>query len=118
MHTTPTVTGDPPDRADLVIAVVLLVALGLIAPVFSFFGMMFGMVSDGCMGSASCNSDQIMLGVLVAAAAPWIALVGGITAVVLRVRRRRRVWWVPLVAALIGAGLFVAGAIIADTAVR
>ena len=113
----PAAATENPPAADRVVAVVLLVALGLVSPIVSFLALMFGMVSDGCMGETSCNGDQIGQGIAIAGLAPWIALVGGVVMVVKRVRQQRRVWWVPLVAALIGAGLFVVGAIVAATAV-
>lgn len=108
---------DSPPRSDRVIAVVLLVALGLLSPIVSFLALMFSMVSDGCGAGASCDADQIGNGVALAGLAPWAGLVGAIVVVVKRVRRGQRVWWVPLVAAAIAAGLFIAGGLLAATAV-
>lgn len=111
------VAAQAPPAADRVVAVLLLVALGLVSPVVTFLALMFSMVSDGCGGGAPCNTDQIGLGIAVAGLAPWAALLGATLVVVKRVRQRRRAWWVPLVAALLGAVVFAAGALMAAAAV-
>ena len=99
------------------VTMVLMVGLAVLVPLASFFGLFFGMASDGCMGDAPCNSDQIGLGVGVAALSPVLVLLAALVVVITRARRRRSAWWVPLVALAVGIGLWVLGGFIAVSAV-
>ena len=99
--------------ADRVVTALLMVGLAVLVPIASFLGMLFSMASDGCIGDAPCSSGQIMSGVLVAAASPVLTYLVALVVVVLRVRARRRTWWVPLLALFVGAGLWILGGVIA-----
>ncbi len=100
-----------------VVTVVLLIGLGIIAVIATFLGLLFSMVSDGCMGDATCNSDQIGLGILIASGSPILVFIVAVAQVVKRFRRRVPAWWVPLAALAAGAVLFVVGGIVAASAV-
>jgi hypothetical protein len=95
---------------DIVVTVVLLVlALG-IAAVGSFLGLMLAFASDSCGASTTCDTNQIGLGITVAAIGVWppilIAIVLSIVFLVLRFRA----FWIPIVAILLMAGVWAAGA--------
>ena len=99
--------------ADRVVTALLMVGLVVLVPIASFLGLLFSMASDGCVGDAPCSSGQIMSGVLVAAASPVLTYLVALVVVVLRVRARRRTWWVPVLALVVGAGLWFLGGVIA-----
>lgn len=101
-----------PPSSDRVMAIVLLVGLGLVSPIVSFAALMLVMASDSCGSSSVCDEGGIVGGAALGAVAPWVALIGAIIVVVVRSRQGRRVWWVPIVAALVGAGVFVLGAFV------
>ena len=95
----------------------LMVGLAVLVPIASFLGLLFSMVSDGCMGGNECDSGRIGLGVLVAAGSPVLVFLGALVVVVRRVATRRSTWWVPLVALVVGAGLWILGAVVAGSGV-
>ncbi|WP_297738286.1 hypothetical protein [Nocardioides sp.] len=107
-----------PTSSDRVVAIVLLVGLGLISPVISFAALMLAMASDSCGSSSVCDEGGIVGGAALAAVAPWAALVGAIIVVIVRSRRGRSVWWVPIVGALVGAAIFVLGAFVTFNSVN
>ena len=49
----------------------------------------------------------------VAGVSPVLTYLVALVVVVLRVRARRRTWWVPVLALVVGAGLWVLGGVIA-----
>lgn len=95
----------------------LMVGLAVLVPIASFLGLFFAMVSDGCTGDTACDGGRIGLGVLVAAGSPVVVFIVALVVVVRRVVRRLPAWWVPLVALVAGAGLWILGAVIAASAV-
>lgn len=107
-----------PRTWDIVATVVLLVLLVLGGLVTSFMSLFLVMASDSCgTGSTECNEGQLVLGVLVAAAAPWVAIVGmGVWAIV-RLVRRKVAWWVAMLTIPAWGLLFALGVAITFTAV-
>jgi uncharacterized BrkB/YihY/UPF0761 family membrane protein len=99
------------------VTVLLLVCLAALVPIASFFGLFFGMASDGCVGDNPCDSDQLGTGVGLAAMSPIGVLLVALVWVFRRWRARRTTWWVPLVALAAGVALWMLGGIIAFTAV-
>ena len=105
-----------PRTGDIVATVVLLVLLVLGGLVTSFMSLFLVMASDSC-GVNECNEGQLVLGVLVAAAAPWVAIVGmGVWAIV-RLVRRKVAWWVAMLTIPAWGLLFALGVAITFTAV-
>ncbi|GAA5123082.1 hypothetical protein GCM10023339_42390 [Alloalcanivorax gelatiniphagus] len=102
-----------PSKVERSVTVVLMVGLAALVPLGSFFGLFFGMASDGCVGDAPCDSDQIGLGVAVAALSPVVVFIAALVVVLARFARRRSAWWVPLVALVVGGLLWATGGIIA-----
>jgi hypothetical protein len=97
---------------DLVLSIVLLLlaaGVGLLLVVLSPFLVM---ASDPCGSGMQCDYDQMGVGFGVAVLGPLIVLVAGIVATVLLLVFRRIAFWVPLVTALVAAGVFVLGAAI------
>ncbi len=104
----------PVDRATTVL---LMVALAVLVPLASFFGLFFGMASDGCIGNARCSSEMITVGIAIAAASPWVVYLVALGVVIVRWRRRRRTWWVPVAALAVGAALWTVGGFVAVSSV-
>jgi hypothetical protein len=102
---------------DRVITVLLLIALALLAPAAGFMGLLTAMASDGCGSSNECNTGLIGVGVFTSALSPIVVAVAALVWVVVRWRRGRSTWWVPLVAAVVAAGTWWLGALITFAAV-
>ena len=99
------------------VTILLMVVLAALVPLASFFGLFFGMASDGCVGDNPCDSDRIGLGVSMSAASPPVVFVAALVWVGVRWVRRRTTWWVPLVALVVGVALWVLGGYLAVSAV-
>lgn len=99
------------------LTVLLMVGLAVLVPIAGFMGLLTSMASDGCMGGNACNSGLIGLGVAVSALSPAVVFLVALAWVVRRWRARRTTWWVPLVAVVGGAALWLLGALITTTAV-
>ena len=108
----------PPRReVDTAVTVLLLVGLGLFTGIVSLFGLMVGMVSDGCTGTTECDGDRIGAGMAIAVLGPWvISLIALVVSIVL-MARRRLAFWVPLVAGVLIVGSWFAGAMVASSGV-
>ena len=91
------------------VTVLLMVALAVLVPFASLFGLFFGMASDGCIGDARCSSQQITVGIAISAGSPWIVYLVALGVVIVRWARRRRTWWVPVAALVVGAALWALG---------
>ena len=100
-----------------VVTVLLLIGLAVLVPLASFFGLFFGMASDGCGGDTRCSTGQISAGIVVSAGSPWVVYLVALVVVIVRWARRRRTWWVPIAALVLGAGLWALGGFIAVSAV-
>ena len=114
--------GTAPDRpplSSLSVAVtwLLVLALAAAAALASFFGLFLAMAGDGCMGGNPCNDSLIELGVVIAAASPWVVLVGAALVCVFRLGARRPAWWVPLLGAVLLVPLWGLGAYVASLGV-
>jgi hypothetical protein len=117
--TEPTSYAAPPRQVsplDRVVTVTLMVGLGLLVPVAGFLGLMTGMASDGCVAS-SCNSTAIGLGMAVSTSATLVFFLISLVWVIVRWVRGRSTWWVPLVAAVAAAVLWVVGLVITASGV-
>ncbi len=90
----------PRSTVDVVISAVLLALAVPLALVATSTGFFLVMASDSCGITTECSVSQITAGVGVAVVGPWVGLLGlGVWAVV-RLVRRRRAWWVALLALL------------------
>lgn len=73
--------------------------LGAIGFAFlSFISLFFAMISDGCM-SGTCDYSLMTVGYLLSLAGPPVVFVAAIIWTIVRLTRRKRAWWVPLVGA-------------------
>ena len=106
-----------PRPADRVVTVLLLIGLAVLAPAAGFMGLLTAMASDSCGSSTECNEGLIATGVFTSAASPIVVALVALVWVVVRWRRGRATWWVPLVAAVIAAGTWWIGALITFAAV-
>jgi uncharacterized BrkB/YihY/UPF0761 family membrane protein len=100
-----------------VVTVLLMVGLAVLVPVAGVMGLLTSMASDPCGSSASCNTGQIALGVVISTVSVAVAFVVALVWVIIRWRARRATWWVPLVALAAGATCWALGAVITFTAV-
>ncbi|WIM20962.1 DUF6264 family protein [Microbacterium sp. zg-B185] len=102
---------------DIVVTLILLVCLGILTLITSYFGLFLAMASDPCGGTAQCDTDLIGLGVLAAVGLPWIVLlIAAVVAIVLLVKRRLA-FWVPLLAAPLTIASWFVGAAMASAGV-
>jgi glucan phosphoethanolaminetransferase (alkaline phosphatase superfamily) len=100
-----------------VVTILLMIALAVLVPLASFFGLFFGMASDGCVGDTRCSSEQITVGIVISAGSPWVVYLAALAVVIVRWVRRRRTWWVPIAALLVGAALWALGGFVAVSGV-
>jgi hypothetical protein len=109
----------PPQTSTVerVVTVLLMIGLAVLLFIASILGMFFAMASDGCVGEVRCDSGQIAVGMIVAAGSPWVVYLVAVVVVIVRWVRRRRTWWVPIAALVVGALLWLAGGFIATSAV-
>ena len=96
-----------------VVTVLLMIALAVLVPIASFFGLFFGMVSDGCGDGGVCSTTQITVGLVVSAGSPWLVYLGALGVVIVRWVRRRSTWWVPIAGLVVGTAIWFVGANIA-----
>jgi len=115
-----TLRPEPRGRAarpwDVALTIVLLVLLPLLALVATYAGVVLASAAQAC-ATQSCDAGIMNTGFWTAVIAPWVILVIGVVAAIVRLVRHRLAFWVPLVAiatmvavwfvaaALVGAGL-------------
>ncbi|GAA1922112.1 hypothetical protein GCM10009797_14750 [Nocardioides hwasunensis] len=102
---------------DRVVTVILLIGLAVLAPVAGFMGLLTAMASDSCGSGTECNDGLVATGVFTSATSPIIVALAALVWVVVRWRRGRATWWVPLVAVVVAAGTWWIGALITFGAV-
>ena len=61
----------PVPRWDPPVTVALLLMLGLLTLLASFYGAFLAMASDACMGSQVCNFTMLNVALIVAIGGPW-----------------------------------------------
>jgi hypothetical protein len=97
---------------DLVLTIILLVLGAAIAVSLPFASLFLAFASDGCgSGSASCNSDQISIGMLFAAASPVILFLLATVFAIIRMVKHRIAFWVGILSGVlpfVGFGIGVA----------
>lgn len=107
----------PPVRVwDVVLTSVLLVLLGVLALIVSFFGFFLAMASDPC-GVRDCSTELIGLGMLTAVGMPWVVLLAAVVVAIVVMVKRRIAFWIPIVAVPLVIGSWFVGAFIASAGV-
>lgn len=116
--THPAPQADPPriSPVDRVLTVLLLVGLAVLVPIAGFMGLLTSMASDGCMAN-TCNGAMMTVGISTSALSPVVVGLGALAWVIVRWARGRSTWWVPLVAVVVGALLWIAGALVTAASV-
>lgn len=110
-------TTAPRNTLDVVLSVVFAVLGSGLAVVLGVIGAFLAFVSDSCGASTACDYSQLSAGILIAILLPSVVTVIFIVWMIVRLVRRKRAFWVPLVgavAAVIGWGI---GFLVATTAV-
>jgi uncharacterized BrkB/YihY/UPF0761 family membrane protein len=102
---------------DRVVTTLLMIGLALLVPVAGFMGLLTSMASDPCGSSTSCNTGLIGLGVIISTVSVAVAFLVALVWAIVRWRSGRTTWWVPLVALVAGAALWLLGAVITFSAV-
>jgi hypothetical protein len=117
--TDPAPYADPPrvSPVDRVLTVLLLVGLAVLVPIAGFLGLLTSMASDGCIGGNPCNTALMTVGIFTSALSPVVVGLGALGWVIVRWVRGRSTWWVPLVAVVVGALLWIAGALVTASGV-
>lgn len=96
---------------DRTATVLLMVAFVVLVPILSLTGLLLVMASDGC-GVTPCRESLIGTGVVVATGAPVLVFLVALGWTMVRWRRGRSTWWVPLLGVAFGAALWGGGAAI------
>lgn len=111
-------TGAPsaPSARGRLATVLLMVGFLVLVPILSLMGLLLVMTSDSC-GVNTCSTGLIVTGVAVAVGAPVLAFLVTLAWTVVRWRRGRSTWWLPLVGVAVGAALWGVGAALAFSAV-
>ncbi|TIC80796.1 hypothetical protein [Nocardioides sp. GY 10127] len=96
----PPASAEPRPRArtgDVVATVVEIVLLGALGLLATIGAALLVMASDSCgSGTTECDTGLLGAGVLLAAVAPWVALVPAAVWAIARLVRGRSGWWVVL----------------------
>ena len=82
---------------DVALGIGLTVVVIVLAAVLGVAGALLVMASDSCGVAAACAEGRLSAGVLAAIIAPSVVAAVAIVALIERLVRRRRTFWVPLV---------------------
>ena len=104
--------------ADLVVGWLLFAMAAVLGVVASFVGAFSMMMTDACPSPADarstpCDDDRVMAGITLASTAHWLFLVVAFGVMMWLSFRPRPIFWIPLVALLLGAGTFAGGEMLA-----
>ena len=110
-------TTAPRNTLDVVLSVVFALLAAALAIILGILGITLAFMGDSCGASAVCDYTQLSAGILLAMMLPAVITVVFIVWMIVRLVRRKRAFWVPLVgavAAVIGWGI---GYLVATSAV-
>jgi hypothetical protein len=85
---------------DVCVSIILMIASIALAAAFSYVALFTVVAGDSCAENV-CNYGMFTAGWLLALLAPVVCVAIGITITVVRLVRRRRAWWMPLVAMVV-----------------
>jgi hypothetical protein len=85
---------------DTTVSIILMTANIALAAALCYVALFVVVAGDSCAENA-CNYDQFTAGWLLALLAPVVCVVIGVTITVVRLVRRRRAWWIPVVAMVV-----------------
>lgn len=106
---------DRPPTGDRVAGWVLFGGQVILAAVLTIAGYMWWALAGlGCSDTPSeaCDATDIKAVTVFFAIFPWVVLVAALVWLIVRVRRRQRIWWVPLVAGAVPVVLLVVGMVL------
>lgn len=97
---------------DVALTIILLVLLPLLALGASYAGVLLAFAADQC-GPSNCDTGLMNIGFWTAVISPWVILLIGVVAAIVRLVRHRLAFWVPL-ATIVGmaAVWFIAAAFV------
>jgi uncharacterized BrkB/YihY/UPF0761 family membrane protein len=103
----------PRSTLDITLSIVFALLGAGLAVVLGGLGVFLAFVSDACGSSVECDYNQLSTGILLAVLLPAVITVAFIVWMIVRLVRRKRAFWVPLVGAVAagagwGVGFFVA----------
>lgn len=93
---------------DAAVSIVLMIASIALAAALSYVALFTVVAGDSCAQSI-CNYDLFTAGWLLALLAPVVLVAIGTTIAVVRLVRRRRAWWIPLVTMVVSGLLWWGG---------
>ncbi|GAA1973928.1 hypothetical protein GCM10009718_07340 [Isoptericola halotolerans] len=106
---------DRPPTGDRVAGWVLFGGQAVLAVVLSYGGYLWwALVGFGCSDDSveACDALDIEAVMGFFAIFPWVVLVGALVWLIVRLRRRQPIWWVPLVAGTVPVGVLVLGLVV------
>ena len=95
---------------DLVLTIVLLVLMVGAALLASFLSFFLAFASDSCGASATCDTDRIAAGMLVAMIGPLLVALLVLVAAIIVLVLKRIAFWIPIVGIMLVIGVFAGGA--------
>jgi uncharacterized BrkB/YihY/UPF0761 family membrane protein len=110
-NSTPGITRQsrPASVGDIVVSVVLMIAGGMGFIMLAVLSLLLGMVSDGCGSESDCNFDLMGVGFVIALVGPPVSYLTSLVWTIVRLKQRRRGWWVPLVGAFMALAVWGVG---------
>jgi len=103
-------------RWDLTLFVVLAAAAGTTAVALGVAGAGLSLLSDAC-STEDCNDSMLAVAVLTAILAPLLVIIAATIVGVVRIRRRRVSFWVPLAGGVLAVAIWLAAAAVAASSV-
>jgi hypothetical protein len=99
----------PTNVGDVVASVILLIAGGFGFALLAVLSALLAMVSDGCGPVSVCNFDLMGVGYVIALAGPPLVYLSAAVWTIVRLTRRQRSWWIPILGAAGGGAVWGVG---------
>ena len=112
----PVASRKPLIRWDVALFVILSVAATIVSVALGIAGAGLSLLSDAC-STLDCNDSLLAVSVLAAILAPLLVVLASVTAGIVRVRRRRVSFWLPLAGLALAVGVWLGASALAASSV-
>lgn len=99
----------PTNVGDVVASVILLIVGGFGFALLAVLSALLAMVSDGCGPVSACNFDLMGVGYVIALVGPPLVYLAAAVWTIIRLTRRQRSWWTPIVGTAAGGAVWGVG---------